>query len=533
MSDMEGSLQVTRLVTFLGLGPYNPAEYQFRKETAARTPYVCRALAELLQPSDIAVLATEEAKKLHGDALKETLLTSGFPEPRFVSIPAGSSPTEVWIQFDVIKTALRGAPSPVMLDITHGFRSQPFFAAAVTAFVHAVDDDPPDLRVCYAAYDARNQESIAPVWELTEFVKLLDWSRSLAMFLRTGRAEEAGKTTKRLGNDLKRAWFEGGMQGEQPNLKELGDALARFGADLDTLRTGDLLIGRGGSASSAASLLEVAKGVREEVARHAPPLADILDRMVAMAEPLSGAGEDLSGDKGRNAVAALADLYLRLGRNLEAVATVREGWVNLYAQKTALVPGARNFDWEERKQAEKRAHQYDRTYREVTDRRNDFAHAQYRPSGQEAAGIAQTVRTLVEKLRIAKPVEVEAALGDCFVNLSNHPSEKWDDAQTRAAHDLAKPIVDIEFPAVPPDADEKTIETLAKECVGKVPPQTTHALVQGEFTLTFELVRSLQARGVTCLAATTTRNVEEEANGRKVSSFTFVRFRAYADLGPV
>ncbi len=128
---------------------------------------------------------------------------------------------------------------------------------------------------------------------------------------------------------------------------------------------------------------------------------------------------------------------------------------------------------------------------------------------------------------------MENRRGLCFVNLTNHPGAKWDDEQTKAAYALAECIEDIAFPPVPPDVDEKTISALAQECLARVPQEATHALVQGEFTLTFELVRSLQARGVTCLAATTTRNVEEEANGRKVSSFTFVRFRAYPELGPV
>lgn len=55
----------------------------------------------------------------------------------------------------------------------------------------------------------------------------------------------------------------------------------------------------------------------------------------------------------------------------------------------------------------------------------------------------------------------------------------------------------------------------------------------GEFTLTVELVRRLQARRVTCLAATSTRNVDEHTNGKKISTFTFVRFRAYAEPGAV
>lgn len=120
----------------------------------------------------------------------------------------------------------------------------------------------------------------------------------------------------------------------------------------------------------------------------------------------------------------------------------------------------------------------------------------------------------------------------CFVNLSNHPSAKWEEAQVKAAQSLAERIEDIAFPSVPPDADEKAIAALADECAAKVPPETSHALVQGEFTLTMELVRRLQARGITCLAATSKRDVEEGSDGRRVSNFAFVRFRAYPDLCP-
>lgn len=102
----------------------------------------------------------------------------------------------------------------------------------------------------------------------------------------------------------------------------------------------------------------------------------------------------------------------------------------------------------------------------------------------------------------------------------------------KAALALAGRIEDIAFPAVSPDADEKAIEALAAECAAKIPPETSHALVQGEFTLTVELVQQLQKRGITCLAATSKRDVEEDGDGRRVSRFTFVRFRSYPELQP-
>ena len=71
-----------------------------------------------------------------------------------------------------------------------------------------------------------------------------------------------------------------------------------------------------------------------------------------------------------------------------------------------------------------------------------------------------------------------------FLNLSNHPSDAWEAAQRAAALALASPILELPFPPVPPDADEATIERLGDQCAQHVPHGVTHALVQGEFTLT-------------------------------------------------
>lgn len=523
---------VRRLVSFLGLGKkdrqrneyfYDEVEWTFDERKAKPTRYVCRALAELLSPQEIVILGTAESLAAHQGRLNDELREGNYPSPEFVEIPRGERSSELWGQFQLIKSWLRGSNGPVMFDITHGFRSQPFFAAAVSAFVRAVDENPPDLRVCYAAREAGDR-----IWDLTEFVTLLDWAQALRMFLRTGRAQEAADATTRLGRELAKAWVEGGKQGARPDIDNLGRALARFGADLETLRTGDLLVDRGGRRSSAGELYAAARRAKAQVVLHIPPLGDVLDRVLSMVEPFSEQRADLSGDKGRKAVVALAQLYLDLGRYLEAVATVREGWVNLYARKAELDPGGEKFDLGERKAAETRAHECDEVYREVTDRRNDLLHAQYRSrsSAQDADGVKRTVEGLVQKLKIVSCTP----RGNVFANVSNHRKEMWDENQTQAALALAEHIEDVPFPAVPPDADEKAIEALADECLSRIPPATSHALVQGEFTLTVALVRRLQARGITCLAATTERQVEEADSGRKTSVFRFNRFREYPQI---
>src|SRR5207302_1058631 len=95
----------------------------------------------------------------------------------------------------------------VAFDVTHAFRSQPFFAAAVTAFVRAIDRDPPAIRVFYAAFDAR-KDGITPVWELTPFIELLDWAQSMMLFLHTGRSGPVADRTITLGKELARRWAQ-------------------------------------------------------------------------------------------------------------------------------------------------------------------------------------------------------------------------------------------------------------------------------------------------------------------------------------
>ncbi len=400
---------VARLVTFLGTGDYKPVAYELEGTRADTSPYVVRALAELLRPKAIRVLATEEAVSRHGAGLGEVLATLGGPQPEFVRIPSGKERSEQLAFFEILKRALRDAGGPVVLDITHGFRAQPFLAAAVVAFLRAVDEQPPEIGVLYGAFEAKSAEGVAPIWDLTYLVELLDWTSALRMFLETGRAEEAAAETERLGRSLAKAWHQGGRQGPRPGLDRLGKALGAFGADLGTLRTGDLLLGRPRTGPSAVALAEALEQAHADARAHLPPLADVLDRVRTMLAPLAVRPEHLASPQGLGAVAALARLYLGLGRWLEAAATLREGWVNLYAPPEAARPGHDAFDEDGRKAAEKTASTGDvsrNPFRAFADVRNDLLHAQYsRRSGTRSPeGIRAQLREWLDRFegRIAE-----------------------------------------------------------------------------------------------------------------------------------
>lgn len=118
-----------------------------------------------------------------------------------------------------------------------------------------------------------------------------------------------------------------------------------------------------------------------------------------------------------------------------------------------------------------------------------------------------------------------------FINISNHPSDKWSPEQRSAAEKYGE-IVDMPFPAVDPDMDEKGVAELADKYFHKVIINPDAAvMLQGEFTFVFSLAVRLIREGIPVLAACSERRVTtvlcEDGTEEKRTRFVFVRFRQY------
>jgi CRISPR-associated protein Csx16 len=391
-----------RLVTFLGTGKYEETTYQWHRDGASatcRTRFVARALAEFASANEIVVLATQEAWDRHGAEFRDQLRRFGLKGPADTFLPLGATPAELWRQFELAKEALRAHEgTKVILDITHGFRSSPFFAAAAVAFIRLVDERPPDLEVVYGAFEARSADNVTPIWDVTPFVELLDWSRSLMLFLRTGRGGELSSAIEPLGRALQKSWYSGGRQGKQPTIKQLGDALQQFASDIETVRTGALLLGSSGTRSSVADLLNELERSQEDLPRHIPPLFDVLDRLRTRIATLR-TSQRLSEPDGQRALKELASYYVDMGRYAEAAATIREAWICQHACSRSDCPGMPEFSDEHRLAAERAWYAANEMLaNEIAETRNDIQHAGYRRDPQPPDTIRRKIRELIAKL---------------------------------------------------------------------------------------------------------------------------------------
>jgi len=386
-----------RLISFLGTGNYGETTYSFEEQTC-RTRYVAHALASFTKPNEIRLIATDEAWSQHGNALVQVLSDSGNPVPERVSVPTGGESQQLWQMFGAIVEVIRTSSSPILFDITHGFRMQPFFAAACIQYVQSVLPNPPQIRVVYGEYRP-GENTISPIWELTPFLEVLEWSRNLMMFLRTGQADDVVEPTQALGRELSRQWAMSGRQGPQPQLRTLAEALRAFSDDFTTIRTGSLLIG---TQATAQRLHDTINQAEQEVAQHLPALANILDQVCDMVAPLRTNEARLSSRAGQQALIKLARLYQKMGRYSEAISILREGWITLGAPQNCDHPGTEEFrdDWRTRVQENIWSLQV-RQSRTVSEMRNDIQHAGFKQQPHDRDWFERQLNTLLDEWQAA------------------------------------------------------------------------------------------------------------------------------------
>lgn len=118
-----------------------------------------------------------------------------------------------------------------------------------------------------------------------------------------------------------------------------------------------------------------------------------------------------------------------------------------------------------------------------------------------------------------------------FLNVTNHPSDTWSQAQRQAALAYG-PIVDLPFPDVAPQLSGQQVAAMAQDWAARILALGPDCvLCQGEMTLTCRLVQLLHRQGVRVVAACSERcsATYTDADGctHRTTEFRFVRFREY------
>lgn len=180
-------------MSFLGTGNYSSCSYSLNGKTSGKTPYIQEALMELTgahytEEDRVTIFLTEKARNTHWDLLMERLASSNNPATiRGVTIPSGHSEEEVWEIFSIIYKNINEGDR-ISLDVTHGFRTLPMLAVVLLNYTRFLKHTV--IRgIYYGAFEAV-EDNIAPVFNLTGFDRLQQWSIGADHLVHYGNAEK-------------------------------------------------------------------------------------------------------------------------------------------------------------------------------------------------------------------------------------------------------------------------------------------------------------------------------------------------------
>ena len=197
-------------LSFIGTGKYQPCIYVWNDQRC-ETPYFQEAAFQFFEPEDCLVLMTEEAERKHGKALRNRLRLRirkrlrkhirkrlrKFIAYRPIRIPDGRTEDELW---EIFSTLTEHVPqdATLIVDVTHGFRTQPMLALAALYYLRVTRNVEIE-RIVYGAFEAHNPETNeAPVFDLTPFLTLIDWSVAAHQFMRYGQAEDLARLIREI-----------------------------------------------------------------------------------------------------------------------------------------------------------------------------------------------------------------------------------------------------------------------------------------------------------------------------------------------
>ncbi len=405
------------LLTFLGAGKYSETTYTFPDGRQHPTRYAPAATAHFYRPKKTLVVVTELAEKKHFEALADEI--ADVTQPVAIPIPDGKSEDELWQIFNAL-TEHVSEGDELMVDITYGFRSLPFLNFLAVAFLRLARRVKVE-RILYGAWDARNEANESPVFDLTPFLSLLDWTIATDRFTRFGDASD-------LAILLKQGIPIGSALATSPDARQLRDALKSPAEAMEAVSLAMRLTRPLETMTAAAQLTEKLQHISPLVEQNAPPFAILTEKIWRAYDQFSL--EDTLAQKNYPANLKIQldmiDRYLEQEQVVQAMTLAREWLISLLVihLKAGLLTdhkGTRepiehaisnmaarlkkkepryNSPFDEPLQSLPVAEELGKLWDELTQIRNDIAHVGMNPHLKSAEKLRKYAQSIYPRLKI-------------------------------------------------------------------------------------------------------------------------------------
>lgn len=469
-----------------------------------------------------------------------------------VDIKEGKDEAELWDIFDTMLNLIE-EDDELYFDLTHGFRYLPMLVLVFGNYVKQLKRATVRA-ITYGNFEMSKRDTKpAPIIDLLPLSTLQDWAFAAANFKNNGDVKDLLRLSRP--ELLRRLSESEGKDSVARNLNGFMKQLEKFIDEVRLCRGVDIY-----NAESFRKMMNFAPNLTDFIKPLKPIIKNIIDTL-----------DDFSTEKGASNCLAAAKWCLSKGLYQQAVTELQEGIVTYFcsrydiyvddhskrgivnlAFKKKLTPDS--YIPSEDKETERKVDEIMKdenitqnllnSFADLTDIRNDYNHAgmrndksypyrKPRDANKLKAGIKKYIETMIPIFLDILPTNHFGNLiksHRLFINLSNHPSDKWGEEQMCVAKQYGE-IEDLPFPQVSPDASEKDVCNIADEYVyvilGKATDNDVTVHVMGEMGLTFALVKRLQSHGIKCVYSTTERILENIADGSCKKAFNFKQFRDY------
>ena len=569
------------LLSFLGTNNYDPVSYYIERsaEPAPVEKYVQKTILNYLAasfgPEDRAyIFLTEQARTVNWEddghqnfKTKETIPNTGLARQieaeayhfgvEDVEVNGESEPEAIWETFETVYACIQ-PNDEVYLDITHSWRYLPMLGMTLLNYAKVLKN----IQVKAIYYGAFEQlgtsfevkkmpmdQRPVPILNLVSFSELQDWTIAADDFVQDGNPT-------RLTHYSQREFDKVSFNTEEEkrvlnNLKDIASHLTNLTPQITTNRGRKIWDYDYQALQESLSDFSVEKSFLK-------PLNGVVSHIQKKVAGFSALGNFQWMEAVRWCIqhgliqqgitqlqeGLISWLCLYFGRKDWA----EEAYFDIYQNQKgrSLISSALHFIVKPRPEEEWKgqvALHKDYTYRIMEDPlaqvlsedfrrlslvRNDINHGGY-TNNTKALKFEQVLKETFEAFETAlEPFIPKGSIKTGLLNLSNHPSERWSEAQKSTAIEQYEAITDLPFPNIDPGLSNSELDELVNEYFDKVmATQPTAVHLMGEMTFTHALVQKLKAAGIPCVASTSQRLSEELPDGTKQVRFQFVQFRAY------
>ncbi len=564
-----------KFISLLGTNPYMPCNYYLGEQMVKDCCYIQKALVEILLDQNIviekvSIFTTEEAHNKNWkknaysherlglkDELEILANKNNFIVENLI-ILQGHKEEELWEIFEIILNEL-DEEDEIILDITHSFRYLPMLTFIIINYARIVKKC--SLKaVYYGAFevlgDAQKaaklpiEERNAPIFDLTPFIDLFDWTFAIDRYLATGDASmvekltflETKKITKELNKKASTFKIDPSVLFKDPNsLRALANSMRKFSDMVATCRGPEL-------TNTISSLKNSINNVIENTAHERiKPLSPIMEMLKDRFDSFSFRDEDIN-------MIETAKWCYDNKMYQQGLTILEEGIINYICKKWGL----NNLDLKNREQitgyaktvavnkldadcrtlgiSPKRANELFMLLYNVGGLRNDINHAGWRKDPAEVSKFRKNLKEYIKRAESLMLNKEEVNEEKRMLLIFSHKLTEGQKKEAIERFNISKFIeLDEKLLAkwanVPPNLEDlKEYLTDIIVWIDEYGSPGDYALVQGDFGATKIMVDYCLSKGIIPIYSTTERKVTEEKLGEKIRlsrEFEHVMYRKY------